>query len=39
MDALILLGAASGLPPLLPVGDGDQGVTGPIFTNGFNRNR
>src|SRR5258708_2362854 len=28
MDALILLGAASGLPPLLPVGDGDQGVTG-----------
>src|SRR5260221_5669824 len=28
MDALILLGAASGLPPLLPVGDGGQGVTG-----------
>ena len=28
MDALILLGAASGLPPLLPVGNGDQGVAG-----------
>src|SRR5262245_49021996 len=28
MDALILLGAASGLLPLLPVGDCDQGVMG-----------
>src|SRR4051812_8892249 len=28
MNALILLGAASGLPPLLPVRNGDQGVPG-----------
>src|SRR5262245_41438280 len=28
MDALILLGAAGGLLPLLPVGDCDQGVMG-----------